>query len=223
MPRKPTSLFSLIAYSGPAIPLAMLGLPLILYLPPFYAGELGMDLAAVGIVFALARMWDAVIDPLIGYWSDKTGGRFGRRKPWLVAGASLWMLGVYALLSPPESANTVYLWFAAFGFYVAWTMVQIPYQSWGVELSRQYEERFAHHGHPGNRHPGGRDTGDRRPRPCVLRTQSSVTRYFVGVYTGVAGFDSGHRPSLLHGDPGGASHRGQASRTACLHPCPGTQ
>ena len=141
MPRKPTSLFSLIAYSGPAIPLAMLGLPLILYLPPFYAGELGMDLAAVGIVFALARMWDAVIDPLIGYWSDKTGGRFGRRKPWLVVGAPLWMLGVYALLSPPESANTVYLWFAAFGFYVAWTMVQIPYQSWGVELSRQYEER----------------------------------------------------------------------------------
>ena len=141
MPRKPTSLFSLIAYSGPAIPLAMLGLPLILYLPPFYAGELGMDLAAVGIVFALARMWDAVIDPLIGYWSDKTGGRFGRRKPWLVVGAPLWMLGVYALLSPPESANAVYLWFAAFGFYVAWTVVQIPYQSWGVELSRQYETR----------------------------------------------------------------------------------
>ena len=41
MPRKPTSLFSLIAYSGPAIPLAMLGLPLILYLPPFYAAEFG--------------------------------------------------------------------------------------------------------------------------------------------------------------------------------------
>ena len=141
MPRKPTSLFSLIAYSGPAIPLAMLGLPLILYLPPFYAGELGMDLAAVGGVFALARMWDAIIDPLIGYWSDRTGGRFGRRKPWLVAGAPLWMLGVYALLSPPEGVSTLYLWFSAFGFYVAWTMVQIPYQSWGVELSRQYEER----------------------------------------------------------------------------------
>ena len=141
MPRKPTSLFSLIAYSGPAIPLAMLGLPLILYLPPFYAGELGMDLAAVGAVFAAARMWDAVIDPLIGYWSDRTPGRFGRRKPWLLAGAPLWMLGVYALLSPPAGVNTLYLWFAAFGFYVAWTMVQIPYQSWGVELSRKYEER----------------------------------------------------------------------------------
>ncbi len=141
MPRNPTSLFSLIAYSGPAIPLAMLGLPLLVYLPPFYAGELGMDLAAVGGVFAAARLWDAIIDPLIGYWSDRTPGRFGRRKPWLLIGAPLWMLGVYALLSPPSGVGTLYLWFSALGFYVAWTMVQIPYQSWGVELSRKYEER----------------------------------------------------------------------------------
>ena len=142
---------ALIAYSGPALPIAMMGLPLILYLPPFYAGELGVELAVVGGVFFLARAWDAVIDPIVGYLSDRTASPWGRRKPWLVIGGPPLMLGVYALLSPPANVSTAYLWAAALGFYVAWTLVQIPYQSWGSELSRDYAER--------SRVTGFRETG----------------------------------------------------------------
>ncbi len=147
----PVGRASLIAYSGPALPIAMMGLPLILYLPPFYASELGVELAVVGGVFFLARAWDAVIDPLVGYLSDNTNSRWGRRKPWLAVGGPLLMIGVYALLSPPSDISTTYLWLAALGFYVAWTLVQIPYQSWGSELSRDYAER--------SRITGFRETG----------------------------------------------------------------
>ena len=136
-----TSTPALVAYAGPAMPLAMLGMPLVVYVPPFYAAELGLDLAAVGAIFFLARAWDAVTDPVIGHLSDRTRSRWGRRKPWLLAGAPLLMVGVFAFLSPPEGIGRTYLALTAFGFYVAWTILQIPYLSWGAELSRDYDER----------------------------------------------------------------------------------
>ena len=69
--RSATDRTSLLAYMLPAIPLAMLGMPLIIYVPPFYAAELGLELAAVGGIFFLARAWDAITDPLIGHFSDQ--------------------------------------------------------------------------------------------------------------------------------------------------------
>ena len=57
---------SLIAYSLPSAPTSMLGMMLVVYLAPFYASEMGLELAAVGGIFFLARMFDAVSDPLIG-------------------------------------------------------------------------------------------------------------------------------------------------------------
>ena len=43
--------------------------------------------AVIGLIFGLSRVWDAVTDPLIGYLSDKTQGRFGRRRPWMLSAA----------------------------------------------------------------------------------------------------------------------------------------
>ena len=75
--RDATDRTSLLAYMLPAVPLAMLGMPLIIYVPPFYAAELGLELAAVGGIFFIARSWDALTDPLIGYFSDQTRGPVG--------------------------------------------------------------------------------------------------------------------------------------------------
>ncbi len=129
------------AYATLAIPISMLMMQLIVYLPPFYAQTVGIDLATVGGIFLLARAWDAFIDPAVGYMSDHTRSRWGRRKPWLAVGIPLLMVGTWAFLQPPEGVGVTYLLVTSFLFYIALTMVQIPYLSLGAELSRQYDER----------------------------------------------------------------------------------
>ena len=141
MSNKTLNRFSLIAYAGPALPIAVLEMPLIVYIVPFYAQELGLPLATIGGIFLIARLWDAITDPVIGNLTDRTKSRWGRRKPWLVAGAPLLMMAVVAFLSPPQEIDTLYLGVTAFLFYIAWTLVMIPYFSWGAELSRDYAER----------------------------------------------------------------------------------
>lgn len=138
---RPQSTSTLALYAMPAISISMLLMPPIMYIPPFYASEVSMDLATVGLVFFLARAWDAFIDPLIGSLSDHTRSRWGRRKPWIAVGVPFLMLATWLLFSPPQAASPAYLLIVIFGFYLAWTMVQIPYLSWGAELSTDYKER----------------------------------------------------------------------------------
>jgi Na+/melibiose symporter-like transporter len=131
----------LIAYSLPSAPTSMLMMMLIVYLAPFYAAEMGLELAAVGGIFFFARMWDAIIDPLVGNLSDQTRSRWGRRKPWIAVGTPLLMVAVYFFFQPPEGIGLGYLAVTAVLFYIAITLVQIPYLSWGAELSRDYVQR----------------------------------------------------------------------------------
>lgn len=141
----------LLAYSGPAIPLSILLMPLFVYLPPFYAQEIGLNLTVIGSAFFIARVWDAVTDPMIGWASDQTRSRWGRRKPWIVCATPILMIATYFLLLPQPGVSGIYLaiWFAV--FYLAWTGVQIPYLSWGAEFSDDYFER--------NKVVGYRETG----------------------------------------------------------------
>ncbi len=141
MSKVKTDRLALIAYSGPGLPIAILEMPLIIYIVPFYAQEIGLELATIGGIFLIARLWDAISDPVIGNLTDRTKSRWGRRKPWLLGSAPLLMLAVVAFLSPPEQIGKTYLGITAFLFYIAWTMVQIPYLSWGAEISRDYSER----------------------------------------------------------------------------------
>ena len=125
----------------------MLMMMLVVYLAPFYSTQLGLDLAAVGLIFFLARMWDAVIDPVVGNLSDLTRSRFGRRKPWIAAGTPVLLVCVYLFFQPPAGVGTTYLALVAIAFYAAITVVQIPYLSWGAELSRDYVQRIRINGY----------------------------------------------------------------------------
>ena len=132
---------SLLAYGALALPLAALNLPLYVFLPTFWASELGVGLAAVGIALLAARLLDVVSDPLIGELSDRTRSRLGRRKPWVLAGAPILAIGMFVLFRPYPGAGglDLFLW-AAFA-YLGWTMVTLPYTAWGAELSADYHER----------------------------------------------------------------------------------
>ncbi len=133
---------SLLAYSLPSAPTSMLMMMLVVYLAPFYASEMGLELAAVGGIFFLARLFDAVSDPLVGNLSDQTRSRFGKRKPWIALGTPVLMVSLYFFFQPPENVSLTYLTVVAIVFYLSITVVQIPYLSWGAELSRDYSERI---------------------------------------------------------------------------------
>ena len=132
---------ALLSYSAPAMPLAMLVMQIIVYIPPLYAIEAGISMAAVGGIFFIARGIDAFIDVWIGNLSDSTRSRWGRRKPWIAFGTPLLILMTWLLCAPPHGINATYLLIVALLFYVALTIVQIPYLSWGAELSRDYKQR----------------------------------------------------------------------------------
>lgn len=131
----------LIAYGQMVVPLAIIGLPIAIYIPPFYSGTLGLDLAAVGLVLMLARFSDVITDPLIGRLSDRTRTRLGRRRPWILAGVPIMIVSAYMLFVPTEPVSLSYLllWIAM--IYLGFTLIGIPYGAWGAELSLDYHER----------------------------------------------------------------------------------
>lgn len=133
--------WQLVAYGQLVVPLAVIGLPVAVYIPPFYSSTLGLDLAAVGVILMLARISDVVTDPLIGRLSDRTRSRFGRRRPWVVAGVPVMVLSSLMLFVPQGEVSNLYLfvWIAA--IYFGYTLVTIPYGAWGAELSGDYRER----------------------------------------------------------------------------------
>lgn len=137
----PHSKLTLLAYGGLALPLCLAGLPILTYLPAFYAQELHLSTGLVGAVFLFARTWDAVSNVLIGWLSDRFISRFGRRKPWVIIGAPFLMISTWCLCNPPQHATSAYLamWVAL--FYTAWAVMYVPYLSWGTELADEYAER----------------------------------------------------------------------------------
>ncbi len=106
---------------------------------------LGMNPALVGLVSALPRLTDAITDPLMGYISDTTRSRWGRRRPYIFIGAIL--VGVlYALLwqLPADKSEAFYFWYFLGGsliFYLAYTMFATPWVALGYELTPDYHER----------------------------------------------------------------------------------
>ncbi len=105
----------------------------------------GMNPALVGLLGAIPRFFDAVLDPLMGYISDTTKSRWGRRRPYIFGGAiasgviyaALWWL-------PAGHSENFYFWYFLVGsvlFYVAYTVFAAPWVALGYELTPDYHER----------------------------------------------------------------------------------
>ncbi len=106
---------------------------------------LGMNPAWVGLLGALPRLTDALTDPLMGYISDNTTTRWGRRRPYIFFGAIA--AGItFALLwqLPRDQSETFYfIWFlvGSIIFYLAYTVFATPWVALGYELTPDYHER----------------------------------------------------------------------------------
>lgn len=131
----------LIRFSALAIPVAAASMPVGVYLPAIFARDFGLSLGVIGLIFLAGRLWDAVIDPVVGALSDRTRGRFGRRKPWIAGGTLVFMLSAAFLFFPVATVTPAYLAVVLFFFYLGWTAIQIPFLAWSGEISGQYHQR----------------------------------------------------------------------------------
>ncbi len=131
----------LVAYSAPALVTSVAALPMTLFVPAFYADELGVPLAAVGGAIAFSRLADVVTDPLIGSLSDRWRLPLGRRKPWMLLGTPLFLLSLWKVFVPGESASATDLLIWSALLYLGFTMIDLPHKAWGAELSTDYDER----------------------------------------------------------------------------------
>jgi GPH family glycoside/pentoside/hexuronide:cation symporter len=132
---------TLAAFAGPGLPIGAVGLPMIVYLPPYYAGTLGLDLAAVGLVFFLVRAIDLPLDPVLGHWMDRTSSRLGRYRPWLLAGGLTLAAGVWCVFMAEPGISAL----AAFAFlmllYLGYSLTAVAQLGWGATLSDDYHQR----------------------------------------------------------------------------------
>lgn len=129
----------LLFYALPGLITAVPTIPVFTLVPGFYADDLGLGLAITGLVLFLSRSLDVVSDPLIGWLADRNGGT-GLRKL-VLYGALIGAPALILLLSPPQGAGPLWLLLCSICLYLGWTLVQIPYLTWGAGLSRNYHER----------------------------------------------------------------------------------
>ncbi len=132
---------TLIYFGLPDYAVYLAAVPVSLYLPFVYSRDLGLDLADVGLILMLARISDVVTDPLIGYLSDRTSTRLGKRKPWMAAGALVMMIAAWQLFAPMGGVDNWHLLVWSMLLWLGWTMINIPYFAWGAELTDDYNER----------------------------------------------------------------------------------
>jgi len=112
---------------------------------PLFNMELGLAPTKVAIILMSLRLWDGIIDPIMGWISDNTRSRWGRRRPYIFVGAILAGLTFPLMWWFPRELTDwqVVGWVVGFGimFYTGFTIWAMPYQSLLMEMSPDYNER----------------------------------------------------------------------------------
>lgn len=127
----------MLAYGALGFPLAFAALPLYVHVPNLYADSVGLPLALVGAVLLLTRFADALIDPLLGQWSD----RLGNRRRLILIALPLLGLGLAALLAPPADGGTTWLVLTLALTFIGFSLATINYHAWGAEIGETPQER----------------------------------------------------------------------------------
>ncbi|THB64756.1 MAG: MFS transporter [Spirochaetaceae bacterium] len=101
--------------------------------------------ALAGTAIMIGRIWDAITDPAVGYISDHSSCRLGRRRPFMFFGAIILGLTMATLFSPPPTDNGLTtFWYIVIIYCLvntAYTLHSIPYGAWAPEITQDYDER----------------------------------------------------------------------------------
>ena len=133
--------WTLAAFAAPCLPLAALGLPLVVYLPEYYVSELGLSLGVVGAAFLTVKLLSIILDPLLGGLMDRTRSSLGRFRPWLLAAVPLLMIACFALFMAKPGVSPLYLWAFLIVIYPAYSIATLSHTAWASVLSPDYQQR----------------------------------------------------------------------------------
>ncbi len=143
-PSEKLSLVTKLAYGsgdvGTAISAALRGFFLLFFLTDVAR----LSPAAAGSVLLINRLWDAFNDPLVGWLSDRTVSKWGRRRPWLLIGALPFGITFFLIwVVPPLGQTGLFIYYVVISFLLdaSYTIVNVPYTALTPELTRDYDER----------------------------------------------------------------------------------
>ena len=140
----------LLAYGVGQIPISikgyLFGAPIIY----FYNDVLGLEAWWASLALAIAMVVDGFTDPVLGYLSDYTKSRWGRRHPYIFLSIIPSALFFFLLLTVDQSESQLALFVQlltlTIGVRIAWTFYQVPREALGAEISKDYEQRNQLHG-----------------------------------------------------------------------------
>lgn len=142
---KRLALTTILSFCAPTFGVGFMFFLVGLYMTPFATDVLLISPGAMGAIFLISRLWDAISDPIAGFLSDRTRSRWGRRRPWIAA-SIVPICGMYVMMwSPPANlqGGLLVTWMAlgVVGFYTAMTIFIVPHTALGAELTDAYHDR----------------------------------------------------------------------------------
>ena len=136
------SLFQRLSYTALNFPTSAAGMPMFIFILPFYADDLGLGLSLVGILFFLGRFTDILTDPVMGVLIDKFPSKWGKHKLWIFLSAPVFMVATYLIFLPITIQPTgLYFFGCLFLIYSAFTLSSITQLSWASFLAPDYDDR----------------------------------------------------------------------------------
>ena len=135
------SAWRMACYAAPGVPAAMTLYAAGVIIPGFYGAFVGLSAAAIGMVLLVTRLSDVAFDFGAGALSDMTRSPIGRRKPWLIVGSLVLVIGFAFLMLPAKGSGVGYFLGASLAFFLGWSLFSVPYDAWGSELAGDYETR----------------------------------------------------------------------------------
>jgi GPH family glycoside/pentoside/hexuronide:cation symporter len=135
----------LVAYAVMNVGVSFLSTLFVVMYLKFATDRLGVSMLSMGAIFLVAKLWNAIADPIVGSWSDRTRSRFGRRRAWLLGSSLPLAWFTWMAWAPPAalsgSALVAWVGVSVFGFYSAMTSFQVPHAALGVELTHHPQSR----------------------------------------------------------------------------------
>jgi Na+/melibiose symporter-like transporter len=135
------SLPRILTFSLANLPISAISIAVFVYLPPYFAGHLGVGMIVVGAGWGLVRIIDIPVDVLLATLMDRTRTSLGRYRVWMIASAPILMIGLYELFMAPHGFGAPYLVGWLLVMYLGYSILYLSTNAWGATLATQYHER----------------------------------------------------------------------------------